>query len=165
MCGRQKPKDSNLSPMTDYTITQGCTRSGISIVYLWQCTPSQIYTRDPRPPIPPCIMVSPAMGLNLGVFGFLLTTRSKTNAKQMHSLSLHATWLFTCDCLHAQTTVHAINIRTWRTTIILIMGKPDNPQFAPHGRIKLAQVLGSLVYIYDPSISLNKHTSWSVTIS
>ena len=28
------------------------------------------------------------------------------------------------------------------------MGKPEDPQFKPHAGIKMAQVLGSLVYIY-----------------
>ena len=37
----------------------------------------QIYTRDPRP-ILPHVMASPAMGLNLGVFRFLL--KCKANA-------------------------------------------------------------------------------------
>ena len=37
------------------------------------------YPRDPRPPIPTRVMVLSAMGLNLGVFGFLLTTHPKNN--------------------------------------------------------------------------------------
>ena len=49
--------------------------------------------------------------------------------------------------LHAQTAVHVSNIRTWRTTIILITEKPEDPQFEPHAGIKMVEVLGSLVYI------------------
>ena len=96
---------------------------------------SQIYTRDPRSPLLPPVMASSAMGLNLRVFRF-----RKTNATC-------ATQCFTRVCLHAQTTVHAGNTRTWQTTIILITENPKDPQFEPHARIKMAQVLGSLVYI------------------
>ena len=52
-----------------------------------QMTP-QIYKGDPRPRIPPCVMASSAMGLRLGVFGFLPTTHAKTNAKRMRPWSL-----------------------------------------------------------------------------
>ena len=72
----------------------------------------QIYPRDPRLPIPSRVMASSAMGLNLGVFGFLPTTHAKTNAKQMRSRSSRAVRRFTRVCLHAQTAVHAGNIRT-----------------------------------------------------
>ena len=47
-------------------------------------------TRDTRLPIPPRVMALSAMGLNLGVFGFLLTTHAKTNAKQMRPHSFNA---------------------------------------------------------------------------
>ena len=45
-------------------------------------TITQYYSRDPRPPIPPHVMALSAVGLNLGVSGFLLTTHAKTNTKQ-----------------------------------------------------------------------------------
>ena len=65
--------------------------------------------RDSRTPIPPRVMASSAMGLNLGVFGFLPTTHAKANAKQMRSQSLRAARLLVCDCFHAQP---AVLIRT-----------------------------------------------------
>ena len=37
---------------------------------------------DHRPCIPPCVMASSAMGLNLGIFNFLPSTYAKMNAKQ-----------------------------------------------------------------------------------
>ena len=52
--------------------------------------------------IPPCcVMVSSAMGLNLGVFGFLPTTHTKMHVKQMRSQSLRAVWHFVLVCHHA----------------------------------------------------------------
>ena len=47
--------------------------------------------------------------------------------KQMRSRSLCAVQHFTHAWLHAQTAVHAGNIRTWRTTIILTTGKTRRP--------------------------------------
>ena len=44
---------------------------------------AQIYTRDPRPPIPPCVMVLSAMGLFWGSSGFLPTMHAITDAKPM----------------------------------------------------------------------------------
>ena len=50
---------------------------------------------------------------------------------------------------HAQTAVDVGDLCIWRTTVILIMGKLKDPQFEPHVVIKVAQVLGSLLYICD----------------
>ena len=69
----------------------------------------QIYTRDTRRPILSCVIASLVMGLNLGVFGFLLTTHAEATAKQMRSRSSRTVRLLTRDCLHAQTAVHAGN--------------------------------------------------------
>ena len=41
-------------------------------------------------------------------------------------------------------------LRTWRITLILITGKIWTPEFEPHAGIKMAQVLGSPVYICGP---------------
>ena len=77
-----------------------------SLVRLWKskeclCELSeleaQIYTRNTRLPIPPHVLASSAMGLNLGVFGFLPTAHAKANAKQMRSRSLCALWLLMRD--------------------------------------------------------------------
>ena len=69
------------------------------------------------------LMASSAMGLNLGVFGFLPTTHPKA----MCSRSLRVARRFTHVWLHVQTAVHASNTRTWLTTIILITGKTRRP--------------------------------------
>ena len=93
---------------------------------------SQIYTRDPRP-IPPCVMASSAMELNLGVFGFLPPTHAKVNANDKRVYDPLA-----LVCLHAQIAVQ----------LFWLWEKPKDPQIQPHARIKMAQVLGSLVCIW-----------------
>ena len=45
--------------------------------------------------------------------------------------------------------VYAGDKCNWRTTVILVTGKPEDHQFEPHAGLKMAQVLGSPVYIYD----------------
>ena len=45
----------------------------------------QIQKGDPRTPIPPCVMASSAMELQLGVFRFLPTTPMEINAKKMRT--------------------------------------------------------------------------------
>ena len=50
----------------------------------------QIYKGGSRPRILPHVMSSVAMGLKLLVFRFLLTTRTKTKATQMHQRSSRA---------------------------------------------------------------------------
>ena len=100
----------------------------------------QIYTRDPRPPIPLRVMALSAMGL----FGFLLTKCAKTNAKQMRPRSSCAMRRFTRVYLYAQTAVDASD-EPW---VFWLREKLEDPQFEPHAGIKIAQVLGSLVYIY-----------------
>ena len=77
--------------------TEHFSNSGV----LWP----QMYTRDTRLTIPPHVMASSAMGLSLGVFGFLRT--AKANAKQMRSRSSLTARLLTCECLHTQTAKHA----------------------------------------------------------
>ena len=68
--------------------------------------PPQIYKRDPRPRTPPRVMASSAMELQLGVFGFLLSTHTETNANKMRPRSSRAVGRFTRVYLHAQTAVH-----------------------------------------------------------
>ena len=95
-------------------------------------------------PIPPHVMASSAMGLNLGVFGvFADHTHTQRNTKQMHSRSCRGAFYLSSRS-NCKT---CIVIYTWRTTVILITGKPEDPQIQPHAGIKMAQVLGSLVYI------------------
>ena len=81
----------------------------------------QIYNGDPRPPIPPHVMAWSAIGLKLGVFGFCRPhTQKQTQNKCIHNL-------------------HALRS--------LITGKLEDPQFEPHAGIKMAQVIGSPLYI------------------
>ena len=56
-------------------------------------------------------MASSAMGLKLGVFGFLPTTHAKTNAIQMRPRALRAVRRFMRVYLHAKTAVDAGDIR------------------------------------------------------
>ena len=71
-------------------------------------------------------MVSSAMGLKLGIFGFLSTTDAKTKAKQKRPRSSHPVYLY------AQNAVDAGDIRTWRTTLKLTTGKTQrHPIWAP----------------------------------
>ena len=74
-----------------------------------------------------CVMASSAMGIKLGVFGFLPTKYAKANAKQMRPRSSPTVQRFTRIYLHAQTAVDAADIRTWWNLIILITGKIQRP--------------------------------------
>ena len=56
--------------------------------------------------------------------------------------------------LHAQTAVDADDIRTQWTTVILNTEKPEDPQFKLHAGMKMAQVLGSPLYICALTISI-----------
>ena len=68
-------------------------------------------------------MASSAMGLKFGVFGFLQTTHAKT----MRPQSSHAVQHFTRVYLHARTAINTGDIRTWRTTIVLITKNTQRP--------------------------------------
>ena len=106
---------------------------------------TDIYKGDPRPGIPPHVMASLAMGLKVGVFRFYTQkqTRPRSSRAVRHFMHVY---------LHAQIAVDAGDIHTWRTTVILIQEKPKDPQFEHHAGIKMAQVLGSPLYIcgYQP---------------
>ena len=99
----------------------------------------------------PRVMASSAMG----VFGFLPTTHAKANVKQVRSQSSRPARLLACDCFYAQPAVHAINLRTLRTTIIFTTGKTRRPQFEPHARIKVTQglVSPSSISVIVPNVS------------
>ena len=86
---------------------------------------TQIYKGDPRPGIPPCVMVLSAMGLKLGIFRFFLPTThtQKQNAKQVPRWSLCTVLHFNTCYLHTQTVVDRGDICTWRTMVILITRK------------------------------------------
>ena len=98
----------------------------------------QIYKGDPSPHIPPCVMASSAMGLKLGVFGFLLTTHAKTNTKQICSWSSRVMWHFTHIYLHSQTAVDAGDYAPDKSWLFWLQENPEDPQFEPHAGIKMA---------------------------
>ena len=68
-------------------IRRGTFAGEVNLLVWYDLLDPQIYTRDPRPPLPLCVMASSAMGLNLGVFVFLPTMHAKTDAKPMHPQS------------------------------------------------------------------------------
>ena len=122
-----------------------CTQCIVVLVSLQFAMSLQIYTRDPRH-ITPRVTASLAMGLNLGVFGFLPTMHVKTNAKPVHPRSFCVMRLF-MRCIFMLSS-RCSDIRTWWTAVILtIIKKPEDRQFEPHAGIKMVQVLGSLMYI------------------
>ena len=130
-------------------------KNSLAIFYIiYLCSPTDIHQRYQTLYTGPCNGVD--SHINLGVFWFLLTTHTKANVKQMHSRSSRAARLSTRDCLHlhAQTAVHARNLCTWQTMIILITGKPKDPQIEPYAGIKMVQGLVSLVYICGPPINI-----------
>ena len=101
----------------------------------------QIYTGDPRPPISPYVMASSAMELKLEAFRFFPTTHTKKPTKPMRRRSSRTVQHFTRVYLHAQTYTPDKSLLFWS------QGKPEYPQFRPHTRIRMAQVLGSSLYI------------------
>ena len=69
---------------------------------------TQIYKGDSRPDMLPRIMALLAMGLKLGIFGFLPTTNTPTNASM--TFSYHA--VFQRVYFHTQTAVDTGDIHT-----------------------------------------------------
>ena len=96
------------------------------------------------------------MGLNLGVFGFLLTKHVKITAKQMRPRSLRAMQRFALVCLQAQIALLVCKQHMHLTNHgYFDYGKnPKTPQIQPHAGIKMAQVLRSLVYICGDTLYL-----------
>ena len=86
-------------------------------------------------------------GSNWGSSGFCRLHMQK-HAKQMRPWFLCAVQQFTRVYLHARTAVVSGDIRTWQTTVILITGKTQRPPIWAPCQNKMAQVLGSPVYIY-----------------
>ena len=90
-------------------------------------------------------MALSAMELQLGVLGFLPTAHAETNLNKMRPQSLRNLRRFTRVYIHTQAAVHM------RLTNhgYFDRGKSPNVPLEPHARIKMAQVLGSRVYICD----------------
>ena len=93
------------------------------------------------------------MGLNLGVFRFLLTTHAKANIKQMRSRSSHTAQCFLR--VFVFTLIPQYTHLTNHDYFDLIREKTEDPQIEPHEGIKMEQVLVSLVYICGYILYLN----------
>ena len=96
-------------------------------------------------------MVSSAMGLKLGVFGFLstsATTHTETNTNKIRPRSSRTVRCFTCIYLHAQTAVykHLMNHSYFDRR------KNPNTHNEPHAGMKMVQVLGFPLYICGHNI-------------
>ena len=102
----------------------------------------------------PRVMASSAMELNLGIFRFLLTTQVKTDIKLMRPQSLCVMRRFMRVLSSRSDCIRCSDIHTWRTKIFWLWVKTQRPQFEPHARIKMAQVLRSLVYVCDKGVKL-----------
>ena len=92
----------------------------------------QIYTEDPRPPIPLRVKaLSVVVGLNLKVFGFLPTMQAEeeTQNQCVHDLCAPCS-VSRIFYLHAQTAVDASDIGTYQTVVNLITRKRP-PIWAP----------------------------------
>ena len=98
----------------------------------------QIYKGDPRPRIPLCVMALPAMGFELGVFGFC-TTHVETNTNKTHPRYSCCAKFHVCVYFHTQT---AVNMHLTNHSYFGCRKNP-NPQFVPHAGMKMAQVLWS----------------------
>ena len=75
----------------------------------------QIYKENPRPGIPPLVVTSSAMGIKLGVFGFLPTTHAiQVQNKCVHDLRAPCSIIMHIY-LHAQT---AVDLCRWHTHLM-----------------------------------------------
>ena len=83
------------------------------------------------------------MEVHFGVFGFLRPHKQKqTQTKCVHNLRAPrgVSHMFILKLTSQY-------IGTWWILVILIAGKLEYPQLEPHAKIKMAQVLGYLIYI------------------
>ena len=92
-------------------------------------------------------------GAQIGVFA---DHACKINVKPVRPPSSRATQHFLHVYLYCQTTVDAGDICTWWTTATVIVGKPEDPKFQSHARIKMAQVLESPLYICGEAQEVEK---------
>ena len=101
----------------------------------------QIYTRDPRPPIPP---LCNGHGTQFGGLQFLHRPHTQ---KQMQNQCVHDLLLSL-----AHTIEDAVTDALEETWLFLLREKTKTPNLSPHAGTKMAQVRGSLVYICGPFI-------------
>ena len=88
------------------------------------------WQKNPRIPIQSHVMASSAIALQLGIFGFLPTTHTETNANKMRPWSSRTVRRFMSVYLCAQTVVYMC---TWQQiAVILLAGKTqDTPNLSP----------------------------------
>ena len=79
-------------------------------------------------------------GAPIGVFKFLPTTHTETNTNKMCPRSSCTMGYFTCG-------LSSCSDHSTYTLDKSSQEKPEYPQLEPHARIRIVQVLGSLVYI------------------
>ena len=126
---------------------------------------SRIYTGDPRPPIPPRVMASSAMGLIWGSPGFCWPVTRKQKCKtNAFTIFVHRT-AFCTVCLHSQMAVIAGNMYTHLTNYgYFDYGKtPKTPNSAPWQGQKGAGSGISGVYLWWWYINVELSTElWSL---
>ena len=92
-------------------------------------------------------MALSVMELQLGVFGFLLTTHAEA---QTNASTIKRVYLYTHTAVHSP----------WRIKVIFTAENPEYPQLEPHVGIKMMQVLGSPVYICGEAIAPQPSSSF-----
>ena len=102
--------------------------------------------------ITPYVMVSSAMELQLWVFRFLPTTHMETNANKMRPQSSRAVWRFEHIYLHALDRSRYAPDESWQ----------EKPDWSSVAKIKMAQVLGSPVYICGHTFKNTKYSKSTV---
>ena len=102
-------------------------------------------------------------GAPIGGIQVLLTTYAETNANKMRPRTLCCGALHTCLSSSSDSSRYTPD----ESRVFWLREKPEYPQLEPHVGIKMAQVLGSLVYICDANrTGLHNITNgWSVCLS
>ena len=131
--------------------------------YHWErasfiCAGSQIQKKDPRTPIPPRVKVLSAMELHLGYSGFCWPQVLKQTQRNSSMIFECCAAFHTCLSSRSDCSTYAPD----ESRLFWSQEKPEYPQFEPHARIKMAQVLGSLVYICGWISLVWNNYSWFV---
>ena len=114
----------------------------------------QIYKGDPRTPIPPRVMAPSAMELQLRS----LQTTHKGNKRKQNASTTFAchTAFYACFSSRLDRSTYAPD-ESW---LFWSQEKPEYPKLEPHAGEKMAQVLGSLVYICDLAWNILNFKTW-----
>ena len=115
---------------------------------------SHIHKGDPRPRIPPCVIASSAMGLKLGVFGFLHTMRCFNTCKFIFMLRpQQIQWTYA---------------QTWGITVISITVKTRIPpiwatcwdQNGAGTEISLVYLWIVCIFVVNRNLDMNNFIHW-----